>query len=606
MISLSEFPYVVIDVETTGLSWPSDKTTLIAVWTPNGKFVVNPTDSAELSALKEEAKRVKLLVNHNVKFDLHFLKAMGVEFLCPVFDTMVMAALLDEHEYSYSLDAIATKYLGESKDSSIYEVLAEMYGGKANRATQAKRLHLAPWDTLAKYALQDVTVTASLFQALMPMIHEQGLKPLLDLEMKLLLALFRMEHHGVTIDSDAAVRSVDLLGSAIDSKQRELNNLAGFPVNPNPSGSIKKLFEPKLVDGKWVLIDGTVANVTESGAASIDAECLQRMNHPAAKLILSLRRLVRTKVTTLQDHILGNLHNGKIHANYNQTKSDNDKGTETGRLSCNNPNLQQIHKRHPDTAEIVRSVFLPDDPQSVWASMDWSQMDFRVFCHYCENEDMLRKYRENPEIDFHQMVADLTGLPRTKKDGIKGNAKQINLGLVFGMGEGTLAEEMGLPFELKSGKGKSYKIPGPEAQEVFEMYHQNVPGIKALLQRAASVAKSRGYVKTALGRRIRFPNGQAVHKAGGLIFQGTAADALKQKIVEVDDFLSSSGHGALLLNVHDELDMSLNDPGKLDKVVPEIKRIYECFDGAKCPIKFNVPIRSSCGVGPNWWIASKG
>lgn len=212
-------------------------------------------------------------------------------------------------------------------------------------------------------------------------------------------------------------------------------------------------------------------------------------------------------------------------------------------------------------------------------------------------------YHENPDLDFHQMVADMTGLPRSMTPGIKGNAKQINLGLVFGMGEGKLAQEMGLPYTTETRNGREFLIPGDEALEVFKQYHQSVPGIKSLLSKASSVAKSRGFVKTIMGRRIRFPGKKFTHKAGGLIFQGTAADALKVKLVEVHQALKGTG-ARLLLNVHDELDMSFPFEGaeKIDKMVGEL---YNCFDGVKCPIHLDIPMRSSSGMGCNWWEASR-
>ena len=323
-------------------------------------------------------------------------------------------------------------------------------------------------------------------------------------------------------------------------------------------------------------------------------------------MILRLRKMLKTRDTFLRGHILGHHHNGVIHANFNQTRSDNDLGTGTGRLSVNSPALQQIHKRDADIAAVVRAVFLPDEGAE-WVCYDWAQMDFRVFAHYVKNPQILKMYADNPATDFHRLASDLTGLPRSPRFAGDANAKQINLGLVFGMGRGKLAQEMGLPYteEMDESRKRTWLRPGPEAEAVFERYHEAIPGVDELLKNASSVAKSRGFVRTIMGRRIRFPRGQFTHKAGGLIFQGTAADALKVKLVELDAFLESDGgtNARLLLNVHDEFDTSV--PAHRGDVREEITRIVTKFDGIDTPIKFRVPILSDQGTGPNWWEACK-
>jgi DNA polymerase-1 len=164
------------------------------------------------------------------------------------------------------------------------------------------------------------------------------------------------------------------------------------------------------------------------------------------------------------------------------------------------------------------------------------------------------------------MVADITGLPRSPRHAGDPNAKQINLGMVFGMGPGTMAQEMGLPYHEREGRnGKVWIDPGEEAQAVFARYHEAIPGVKKILENVGSVAKNRGFIITVMGRHIRFPGGQATYKAGGLLFQGTAADALKVKIIEVDDYLQAEGGGRLMLNVHDEFDHSV-DPAHVERV----------------------------------------
>lgn len=601
--------FIAVDLETTGLKFWEDKAFAVAISTPDGKdYCLDLREPNQMRWAQDNLPRARMLVNQNLKFDLHFFLGMGIDLSgIPLWDTMVGAALIDEHLLKYDLDYLGMEYLGRGKDTDIYQELANIFGGRATRDAQAKNFYRAPWGLISKYAKQDTRTALDLAVWQMGEIIAQELGPVMGLEMDLLPVLVDIEHRGVRVDLDAADRAQKFLTEEIMRKQEKLDRLAGFAVNPNPSGSIHKLFEPKWEgtekEGRWVLIDGTTAEKTDAGKASIDSACLERMTHPAAKLILSLRQMKKTKDTFINGHILGHHHRGVIHANFNQTKSDNDLGTGTGRLSCNSPALQQIHKRNKEIARVVRAIFLPD-PGQLWNCRDYSQMDFRVFADYAANPLILGMYNNNPDMDFHQMVADMTGLPRSMTPGIKGNAKQINLGLVFGMGEGKLAQEMGLPHTVHwdERRKKEWIEPGDEALAVFEQYHSNVPGIKKLLAKASSVAKSRGFVRTKMGRRIRFPRGQFTHKAGGLIFQGSAADALKCKLVEVHRVLKGTD-GRLLLNVHDEFDTSLPQGAEGQRLTAAIRDAVECFDGVKCPVHFTVPIRSTYGDGPNWWVA---
>lgn len=609
---LTDYPVVAVDTETTGLRWWADRIFGISIAAPDGNswYWDVRKHPETLRWLADELPRCRHVVNHNLKFDAHFLREAGVGLSIGndrLDCTMIRAALIDEHLLTYDLDALGVKYVGVGKDTNVYERLAAMFGGKPTKAAQVKNLERAPESLVAPYAKQDAVTALQLWQWQNDEIEKQGLGQVLQLERDLLPVLLDMERGGVRVDVERATAAVTDITRRVDRMQQELNELAGFDVNPNPSQSIHRLFNPKpRADGApgFVLCDGTTAETTENGAPSLDAACLRRMKHPAAALILRLRKLIKTRDTFLLGHVLGHHHDGVIHANYNQTKSDNDLGTGTGRLSVNNPALQQIHKRDADIAAVVRSIFLPDLGDD-WVCNDWAQMDFRVFAHYVKNPAILQRYADDPATDFHKLAAELTGLPRSPRFAGDPNAKQINLGLVFGMGQGKLAQEMGLPFtvEYDERRKREWLRPGPEAIEVFERYHDAIPGVLELLNNASSVAKSRGYVKTIMGRRIRFPRGQFTHKAGGLIFQGSAADALKVKLVETHDYLSASGAGRLLLNVHDEFDTSVAR-GRSD-VHAELTRIITTFNGVSTPIAFRVPILSDQGVGPNWWEACK-
>lgn len=603
--NLANHDFIAIDTETTGLYWWKDKIFGISISTSDNDYYWDIREHPNvLKWLSDEIQKCRKIVGHNLKFDWHMLREAGINIpedriAC----TMIQAALIDEHLMSYDLDSLGKKYVGIGKDTDIYYELSLIFGGKPTKNAQVNNFPSAPSHLISKYAKQDTRTTFELYKWQVNEINKQGLNSVVKLEMELLPVIIEMERGGVKVDVEKAEEAVYILNKQIDTEQYRLDNIAGFPINPNPSNSIKELFKPKKDSDKWVLIDGTIAGTTEAGNVSIDADVLRSMKHPAAKMILDLRKMIKTRDTFLRGHILSHHHHGIIHANYNQTKSDNDLGTSTGRLSVNSPALQQIHKRDVSIASIVRALFLPDD-HSKWVCNDWAQMDFRVFAHYVNDPQILNMYRKNPDTDFHQLTADMTGLPRSPRYSGDANAKQINLGLIFGMGQGKLAWEMGLPYTMEIGYGgKEWMKPGIEAEQVFEKYHNAIPGVQDLLKNASSVAKSRGYVKTIMGRHIRFPGKKFTHKAGGLIFQGSAADALKVKLIELHRYLKNIDCGArLLLNVHDEFDISV--PEYEMYICDQISDIVTNFSG-ECPIKFRVPIRTDQGSGENWWIASK-
>lgn len=612
---LRDYPVIACDTETTGLTWWKDTIFGIAISTPEQDYYWDVRKEPEvLDFLREEMPQARRVVNHHVKFDWHFLREARIHLPNDRTEcTMIRAALIDEHRLTYDLDSVAKDCIGFGKDTSIYQELADLFGGKPTKNAQMPNLPRAPVSITGRYAKLDTKAALRLWMWQEEQIEKQGLRRVHDVEMQLLPVIVRMEQYGVRVDTGAAERAADTLDRKVRESQRELDRMAGFAVNPNPSGSIHKLFEPKEHRGPdgskmFLLNDGTIAMPSDSGAkASIDADCLRRMKHPAAEMILRLRKMIKARDTFLRGHVLGNHHDGLIHANINQTKSEGDVGTGTGRLSINGPALQQIPKRDKDMAAIVRAVFIPYGGCQ-WVCNDWAQMDFRVFSHYVRNTEILEMYRRDPDTDFHSLAAGLTGLPRSARFAGDPNAKQINLGLVFGMGQGTLAQEMGLPFTIEpNGRGGTWVKPGPEAEAVFERYHSSIPGVRDLLKDASSVAKSRGHVCTALGRRIRFPRGMFVYKAGGLIFQGTAADCLKVKLIELDQFFEAQdahireAGARLVLNVHDEFDWML--PEGCDHLKEEVNRIVTAF-GPEDRIPLRVPIRTDQGVGENWHTAS--
>lgn len=630
---LHNYPYVVIDYETTGLKWWRDKIFGIAIATPDGKsgyWDIRQTPQA-LEWARNEFPRCQQVVAHNAKYECHFSREAGI--VLPegrVICTMVDAALLDEHMLAYNLDAVGKVCVGIGKEDSVWAELAALFGGKPTLNAQIQNLQRAPVPLAAKYARQDCTTTLKLYEWQAAEIAKQSkldseqspdrssLTTIVQLERKLLPVLVRMEQRGIRVDVNRAQQLLETSTTQIDDRYAKIHATCGSEFNINSPPQLREWFNPQKDDnGDWRTADGTRCEETDGGKPSLDSPTLRKMQDPMAMLIVELRALLKMRDTFLKGHIIESARdNGDhhtVHCNFNQAKTEHDLGTGTGRLSANDPALHQIHKRDKDKARLVRGLFLPHlRPESHhWLCFDWEQFEFRWFAHYVRDPKISAMYRDNPDTDFHGAVATMTGLPRNARFPGDPYAKAINLGLVFGMGQGRLAQEMGLPYSVqRSSSGKEWLEPGPEAIAVFQQYHGNIPGINDLLGSTSAIARSRGYVRTILGRHIRFPRGHSTHKAGGLIFQGTSADCMKQKLVEVDDYIRSGevvdDELILMLSVHDEVDSSCTAGPRKQKYYNDLKHILETFDGVQCPIKCDIPIRADGGLGDNWWDACSG
>lgn len=609
-----------IDVETTGPKWTTDRVFGVAV--------AHPVDVAQLLAdpagapvrseyfdvranpgryhqLADDVRNTNArLVNHNVKFDLHMLANDGVRPDPATAEcTMIRASLIDEHLMSYSLDSLATKYLGMAKAADIYPALADLFGGRPTRNAQMPNLHRAPAGLVEPYARRDAELALRLWAWQEAEIDRQRLRDVYRLECRLFPHVFRMERHGIRVDADLASTRAEQMDVEHGRLVGQLRDIAGFDVNPSSPLDMHKLFAPRKDGAGWVAADGTRLESTAGGKASINADALERMRHPAAATILRMRKIVRTKDTFIRGHVLGYEHNGRVHPNINQVKGDETGGTGTGRLSYVEPALQQIPSRDVATAELVRPIFLPDDGQG-WSYGDLDQHELRIFHHYVNNPRIIRAYQGNPDLDGHGIVAELTGLPRNAPKSGGANAKQMNLGMVFNMGGGAMAEQMGMSYTVetftnRNGDVHEYKKPGPEAQAIIDRYYEMVPGVKELAHKASSIAKTRGYVRTLFGRHIRFPGKQFTHKASGLVYQGTSADLNKDNIIRICEYLAAEcPNASLLLNIHDEYSVSI--PPGADHHLHELKRLVQNRPEIRVPIRIDFSFPAA-----NWWLATK-
>ena len=542
------------------------------------------------------------IVCHNASFDYRMLWRAGIKLPLERMDcTVVRATQINEHEFTYQLQALAQKHLGEGKLTEIYEELARMFGGRATANVQMPRISGAPAEIVAPYACRDAKLCHNLWQWQQAEIERQGIQRIVDFERSVMPAIIRNEMRGIRVDVDAAERAVVGLTHEIDAALRELYRKAGKHFNIDSPKQVREVFNPHQgLDGVWRNAAGHRFPSTPGGAPSFSAEALRDTGDPVAAAILSTRSLIKTRDTFLKGHVLGSQHNGRVYPNIHQTKGT-EGGTGTGRFSYTSPALQQIPSRNKLVAAILKPIFLPDEGQ-VWADGDMHSFEVRVFAHLVNNPTTIEAFKANPELDFHQMVADLTGLPRSATYSGQANAKQLNLSMIFNSGKGAIADKMGMPwswgsFDDRVGKKVLYKVAGPEAIAVIDRYHAAMPGVKELAERASGVASRYGYVETYFGRRLRFPNGQKLYKASGITIQATAADINKMNWLLIEQALGDEGR--LVLNTHDSYGLSL--PEDWRPYWDRVKEVVESgFPWFRVPIVLELS-----GHGRNWWEALK-
>lgn len=589
---------IAVDTETTGLS--AVDRAFSASWkvTGNdGKYVDFRTDDPH--EFLNDLDRGLRVVCHNASFDYRMLYRSGYSLdLSRLDDTVIRATQINEHEFSYTLDDLSKKHLGREKHSDIWTELAQLFGGRPTREGQIHRLPDAPRDTVERYAIPDAELAHDLWQWQAVEIERQGIEKICDFERMVMPAIIETEMAGIRVDTDAAERAVADLTQVINDQSMQLFQLAGKAFNINSSTDVAKVFKPKQgSDGRWYTAEGHVLPSTPGGKPSFSADSLRDLNSPIARAIVDIRSMVKTRDTFLSGHVLANAVNGRVYPNIHQTKGE-DGGTGTGRFSYSGPAMQQIPSRNKAVAAIVKPIFLPDEGQ-VWVDADMHSFEVRVFAHLVNNRTILKAYEENPRIDFHQLTAELTGLPRNAEYSGQANAKQLNLSMIFNSGNGAIAEKMGMPFVhdsfMKGGKTFAYKKAGPEAMEVINNYHAALPGVKKLADRAKKIAESFGYVETYNGRRMRFPRGERTYKASGLTIQATAADINKMNWLIIRDALQ--GEGRLILNTHDSYGLSLPENWQ-----PCWERVKEAVEGGFPWFRVPIVLELS-GAGRNWWEA---
>ena len=563
----------------------------------------NMSKKLVLRWLQDQLNHGMAVVFHNAQYDLGWLGTEGIEVKGQILDTMVAAPLLDENRFSYALNALGATYLGERKAEEELKRAAAQHGVDA----KAEMWKLPP-ARVALYAETDARLTLQLWHVLRRELEREECLPILDLELSLLPLVFEMRRRGVRVDVEKAEQTKKILEQKEKKLLQEVYQETGVNLEPWTAKSIADVFK-KL---------GLSYGVTEkSKTPSFTKQFLKDHKHPIVKKVLEIREYNKAN-TTFVDTILLHQHNGRIHCEFNQLRSD-EGGTVSGRFSSSHPNLQQVPARHPEIKQLIRGLFLPEEGCR-WGRFDYSAQEPRWLMHYAS---LTGATKDNPKVleivdlyktdnlDFHQMVADLADLERDR-------AKTINLGIMYGMGLAKLANMLG-------------NISIDEAREIRNEYDEKVPFIRALASAVMNHASRRAELRTLMGRKCRFPMRDKgfrvkispihvdkleqrwrdimetpeeereknwrdddprryqvafVYKSLNRLIQASSADQTKQAMQDC----ITNGHWPML-TVHDELCFSIEDDAQIEK----IKTLME-----NCVPDMKIPSRVDVGIGENW------
>lgn len=535
-----------------------------------------------------DSRQPKLFAN--AMYDLGWAQVDGVAIHGPPIDVLWTEALLDENRLDYSLDSISKDRLGISKEEDLLREAAKAYG-----VDPKKDIAKLPAKYAAPYAIQDSALPRMLWEKQEPLIRKEELTRIFKLEHDLIPMYIDMRIRGVRIDVAYAEALRDELRLSTRGLIAELKRRTGFDINVWAAESISKLFDA----------EGLPYPLTaKTKKPSIDQALLERTDHWAAKAILVIRQKEKLISTFLEGQILEQSYDGRVHGQIHPLKTE-EGGTGTGRLAMSDPNLQFIPTR-TEEGKKIRRCFLPEEGEH-WASIDVSQQEPRLTVHYAalmglpgawEARD---RYLKDPDMSYHEFAADLTGLNYKA-------AKILNLAIIYGRGIRETAAQLGLSYE--------------ETEEMFRKHDAEMPFAKKLASRCRDKVQSRGYIRSILGRKVRFDlwepmewdrrDGRMfplelakvswpgvhltrarIHKALNSLIQPSAADQLKKAMLDV--WNEGLGHH-VLIQVHDELDSSVAE-------VETAVRIAEIMRDA---VPLQVPVRVAVKVGANWSASEDG
>jgi DNA polymerase-1 len=520
---------------------------------------------AKLKLWLESPQHLKL--GQHVKYDRHVFANQGIEVQGYVHDTMLQSYVLEVHK-PHGLSSLAERHVGRKGIS--YEDLC----GKGAHQISFAQVDVAK---ASEYSCEDSDQTLDVHLALWPKLEaNEKLRRVYELEIESSESLYRIERNGVLIDAQQLAAQSHELGQRIMQLETQAHELAGQPFNLASPKQIGEIFFTKL--------GLPVVKKTATGAPSTDEEVLEKLaeDYPLPAKILEHRGLSKLK-GTYTDKLaqLAHPRTGRVHTHYAQAVA------VTGRLSSNDPNLQNIPIRTAEGRRVREAFVAPAG--SLIASADYSQIELRIMAHISGDEALVKAFTDG--IDVHRATAaEVFGLPASEVSSEQRRyAKVINFGLIYGMSAFGLA--------------RALQIDNTAAKNYIERYFQRFAGVKTYMDETRLSAKSKGYVETVMGRRlylpeINSPNGPrragAERAAINAPMQGTAADLIKLSMNAVQRELDAKQlKTKMIMQVHDELVFEVPQD-ELDWLKTEVPRIMASVAQLK------VPLVAEVGVGKNW------
>lgn len=551
----------------------------------DGKTIGPPTYLActdqNVALLKDLVRDHPNIIMHNAQYDLGYLLTLGIPIHnIKVYDTKIIARLYDSTLMSYSLNDLSTKFLhveSRKEKANLVDVVekhslismkptCKTYYAAAEKWAYENMDIIQEIDfaAMARYANQDVVATAALFLKFMDRIslttaHYWS-------HFQLICAKNRAK--GLAVSMDAVHKGIEYLTPIEKRLHDEVFILAGKEFNLN---SPKQLSEILNVD-------------------CTDKEALSLLSNPIAKAILEYRevnKILRDFLINIRDMQIYSCPEAAAGASVGRIFPEMTLfGAKTGRFSSSKPNIQQIPKRSEKYGKLCRSMFIPDDAEKGWYSLDWSNQEGRLAVHYaslanCEGSVKIAKmWNQDPRLDMHQKVADMASITRSQ-------AKTINLGLLYSMGQATLCKKLNLPTKQVNINGRIVEVAGAEGKELLRLYNEANPWLQELNEKAESAMKNRLGVLTLGSRLLRRIDKGCEYRALNKIIQGSAADQMLWALRKADD----AGIDIKCI-VHDEF----NVEGKEDAAkMKEIMESSECYG-----VELRVPMVAELNTGPSW------
>lgn len=520
-----------------------------------------------LKPLLEDETIIK--IGQNMKYDSKIFARYGVN-VTMIDDTMLMSYALNAGSHNHGMDVLSKRYL-DHEPIPIKPLL-----GTGKSAITFDKVAI---DEAVKYAAEDADITLRLWEMFKPMLHQKQVTTVYEtMERPLVPVLKQMEMHGIKVDRDALSRMSNTFAQKMAGLEAEIHEIAEDSFNV---GSPKQLGE--ILFDKMGLPGGKKGKTGAYGTGADILADLAAEGHDLPARVLDWRSLSKLKSTytdALQEHI--DPDTGRVHTSYSIT------GANTGRLSSNSPNLQNIPVRS-DEGRRIREAFIAEEGKTL-ISLDYSQIELRILAHVAGIDALKQAFHDGH--DIHAMTAsEMFGVPLEGMDPmIRRQAKAINFGVIYGISGFGLARNL--------------RIPRKEAQGFIDRYFERFPGIRTYMDQTVEFAKEHKYVQTLFGRKIHMPEigakgpqaGFAKRAAINAPIQGAAADIIRRAMIQMPDAISHLP-AKMLLQVHDELIFEVNDSA-VDETISVVRGIME--NAADPAVKLDVPLIVDAGTGANW------